>query len=164
MSQKVSTFIPWVAGVIDARAHLRLENRRDQPQPRIRVTTSKLPLLRELARLTATQVRVDDKGYSRKACGTHCDSKHIHIVAQSSYWNVDCTRATIVLHNCLPHLRAQNPEALTLLEVGYRTYQPNRNGTASRMLALGWSLPSPELLASPTLQASHLAGASAQSR
>lgn len=133
--------IIWFAGVLDARAHMRLEANRGHPQPRLRVTTNRLSLLQAMSQMTGTKVRVDDKGYSRTQCAVHCGKKHVHIVSQSSYWNADCNRATIILFNCLPYLKAQKDEAQTLYDVGIQSYSATRNGTAGSMQRLGWALP-----------------------
>jgi hypothetical protein len=133
--------IPWFAGVLDARGHLSLNTRRGTPTPRIRVTTNRLGLLATLSAMTGNTVRVNDKDYHRRLCNDHCTQPHIHVVAQSSFWNADCTRATIILHSCLPYMRSARAEAEALLEVGYPGYQPKRNGTAVAMQKLGWELP-----------------------
>jgi len=133
--------IPWFAGVLDARAHFRIESSRGKPQPRLRVTTNRILLLTTMSDMTGTKVRVDDKGYSRRPCADHCKAKHAHIVSQSSYWNADCIRATIILHSCLPFLVSSREEALALLRVGLESYSPSRNGTATAMKKLGWNLP-----------------------
>lgn len=139
--------IQWFAGVLDARAHFRLEDRRGTPQPRLRITTNRLGLLAVLCEMTGTRLRQDDKGYNRRLCADHCKAKHVHVVRQSAYWNADCTRATIILHSCLPYLRSSRGEALALLDAGYSTYQPTKNGTAAMMQRLGWKLPSKSLIA-----------------
>lgn len=135
--------IPWFAGVLDARAHMRLENRRGVPTPRLRVTTNRLVLLRTLCEMTG--VRLHQRGdldYKRRVCSEHCHDKHAHVTSAEAYWNADCTRATIILHSCLPYLRSSRDDALTLLDAGYPTYQPTKNGTAGAMQRLGWKLPS----------------------
>lgn len=135
--------IPWFDGVIDARACFRLENRRGVPQPRLRITTSRLGLLQTLCSMTGIKLQqYDDIDYKRRPCSTHCNTKHEHVTSSTAYWNADCTRATIILHSCLPYLRSATDQAAALLDAGYPTYQPKRNGTAAEMQRLGWQLPS----------------------
>lgn len=133
--------VSWFAGVLDARAHMRLENRRGVAQPRLRITTRKVVLLDILAEMTATKARTDDAPYEKRPCSEHCGTKHVHVARQSAYWNADGIRATIILHSCLPYLRSSRPEALSLLKLGYDQYRPTKNGIAPKMKSLGWTLP-----------------------
>lgn len=133
--------VAYVAGVIDARGHLRLEMRHGKEQPRIAVTTRKISLLTVLSDLTGTKISMDDRGYQKRPCSEHCKDQHVHVVRQSAKWRVDCVRATVVLYNCLPFMVAQRDDALALLRVGLDNYQPSRNGTAAAMQRLGWDLP-----------------------
>ncbi len=133
--------VPWFAGVLDARGHFDIQNRRGVEQPRLAVTTNRLVLLSVLARMTGTKFHEDNRGYHRRMCSEHCTDKHVEVVRQSAKWRSDCTRATIILHSCLPYLHAMKDEALALLDIGYGTYQPTRNGTAGAMERLGWKLP-----------------------
>ena len=136
----MSLDVAWIAGVLDARGHIRLEARRGVPQPRIRVTTRKTALLEHMASLTGTKPRYDTAGYERRNCSEHCKHKH-EMVRQSAYWDCDGIRATIILHSCLPHMVAQRAEAMEVLRVGYEQYSAARNGIAASMLRLGWTVP-----------------------
>lgn len=133
--------VSYVAGVIDARAHIEVVNRHGKPQPRLSVTTKRLVLLQHLARLTGTKVSLDERGYEKRGCGEHCDSAHIHVARQSAKWRVDCLRATIVLHNVIPYLVDRAAEASAALTVGLESYPAARGDTAKQMARLGWELP-----------------------
>lgn len=133
--------LDWMAGVIDARAHIEAYDRHGHIQPRLRVTTRKVELLEELARLTGNKVVLDSRGYSRRPCGAHCTAAHSHITRQSAQWTVDSARATVVLFSVVPLLRAQRPEAALALEAGLRRYPPVKGDVPRQMAALGWPLP-----------------------
>lgn len=133
--------VEWVAGVIDARGHIEVNDRHGRPQPRIRVTTARTALLHRLADLTGTTVKTDHRGYQRRPCGAHCQERHSHVARQSAYWVVDSARATIVLANVAPHLIAQRDDARTALIAGLDVWPPPRGDTVGRMASLGWEVP-----------------------
>ena len=141
----------WVAGVIDARGHIELNDRRGTPMPRIRVTTRHVPLLQRLADLTGVKVRSDDRGYQRRSCGVHCTEQHVHVVRQSASWTVDSTRATIVLYAVSPFMVARHTEAIATLRIGLDSYPPQRGDTTKQMAALGWPIPSMEKVEGVTI-------------
>lgn len=132
--------VEWVAGVIDARGHIDVNDRHGRPQPRIRVTTARVGLLGRLAELTGTTVRTDGRGYERRPCGEHCRERHSHVARQSAYWNVDSARATVVLANVLPYLLDQYDRARWALLTGLDVWPPQRGDTLARMAALGWDV------------------------
>lgn len=133
--------LAYVAGVVDARAHIEVTNRHGRPQPRLSVTTRRRPLLDHLAALTGTNVSVDDRGYERRGCGEHCAEPHVHVVRQSAKWRVDCGRATVVLYNVLPLLVSQVDDARRALLAGLDAWPPARGNTGAQMAALGWPIP-----------------------
>lgn len=133
--------LAYVAGVIDARAHIETTNRHGKPQPRLSVTTRRLALLEHLATLTGTNVSHDNRGYEKRGCGEHCGTAHIHVARQSAKWRVDCLRATIVLFNVQPYIVAQTVEVAEALRVGLESYPAARGDTAKKMARLGWELP-----------------------
>jgi hypothetical protein len=137
--------IAWFAGVIDARAHLESHNRHGHVQPRVRVTTREEALLEELARWTGAKVVLDDRAYSRRPCGEHCQNQHSHIVRQSKQWTVDSARATILLHNLLPYLRVKRERAVVCVQAGLLRFPPARGDTHTQMLELGWEMPKTDL-------------------
>ena len=133
--------IQYLAGVLDARAHIEAHNRHGHVQPRLRVTTKMLRLLNTLAEYTGTKVVPDYRGYTKRPCGEHCTDKHSHVVRQSAQWTVDSSRATIVLYNVVPFMVAQRPEAVLALEAGLQRFPPARGNVDDQMAALGWALP-----------------------
>lgn len=133
--------IAFVAGVLDARGHIRVESRRGRPEPRIRVTTRRAELLTYLASLTGTRLHVDDAGYERRPCSAHCRDAHQHAVRQSAYFNIDATRAFIVLFNVRPFIVCQLNEVRAALEVGWGNYPPPKSATVAQMERLGWPIP-----------------------
>lgn len=132
----------YVAGVVDARGHIEATNRHGHIQPRIRVTTRKADLLMYLSELTGTKVVLDDRGYSRRPCGAHCDHPHSEVVRQSTQWTVDSSRATILLFNIAPFMHAQRGEAALALQAGMQRFPPARGDAHKEMARLGWELPS----------------------
>lgn len=134
--------IAYVAGVLDARAHVEVMSGRGRgPQPRLSVTTRRLDLLEHLAGLTGTKISLDSRGYQRRPCVAHCVERHEHLVRQSAKWRVDCLRATIVLFNVQPFIVSQRIEVANALAVGLTAYPAARGNTAKQMAALGWALP-----------------------
>ncbi len=133
--------LAFVAGVLDARGHIDMNDRHGRPQPRLSVTTRRVELLQHLAQLTGTTVREDDRSYDRRPCGVHCTEHHSHAVRQSAYWRVDSSRATIVLYNVQPFIVCQRVEVAQALAAGLESYPAARGDTAKQMKALGWALP-----------------------
>jgi len=133
--------IAYVAGIVDARGRIEVNNRHGRPQPRIRVTTRRAELLRWLAQVTGVKVVEDDRGYERRPCGEHCASRHSHAVRQSAQWTVDSSRATVVLFNVQPFVVCQVAEVAAALRYGLEAFPPARGDVAKQMAALGWSLP-----------------------
>lgn len=138
---QMKTDIPWVAGVLDARASFSVTNRRGVEQPRLRIVTARLALVQTMCSMTGVTIRRDGGLYQKRVCADHCKEKHSHVMRQSTAWTADCTRATIILHSCLPFMHSARDEALALLDLGYPNYQPTKNGTAKMMAGLGWILP-----------------------
>ena len=139
--------IRFIAGVIDARGHIEVNQRHNRPQPRIRVTTKRHQLLEWLAAATGTKVRRDNRGYERRPCSAHCRSQHVHVVRQSSYWTVDSGRATIVLYAVQPFIVCQVDEVRHGLLAGLAAFPSARSATPVQMEQLGWPLPSEGRLA-----------------
>jgi hypothetical protein len=136
--------IAWVAGVLEARGHVEVTDRRGNPAPRLRVTTRKHELLVELARLTGNRVVKDERGYQKRPCGEHCRDQHVHVVRQSTQWTADSSRATIILAATMPYVRTRRVEFLRALEAGMRQWPATKGDTAKKMKALGWPMPQEE--------------------
>lgn len=134
--------VEYVAGVIDARAHIEVLNRHGKPQPRLSVTTRRVDLLQYLSRITGTRVSYDNRGYQRRPCGEHCGAPHSHVVRQSAKWRVDSARATIVLYNVAPFMVSRKDEVAEALRVGLDVWPAARGNTGALMKELGWHLPS----------------------
>lgn len=132
--------LAYFAGAIDARGHISLTSRRGIPQPRVRVTTRRIELLRWLAGNTGVRVKIDDRGYERRPCSEHCSLKHQHLVRQSAYWNVDGARAVIVLWNVLPYLVVQRTTAYAAL-TDTRIWWKDRTQITAAMERRGWHIP-----------------------
>lgn len=130
--------IGYIGGVIDARGHISIERN----TPRVRVTTRRTELLEWLAARTGVGVKLDERGYQRRACSEHCAAKHQHIERQSAYWNVDGARAVIVLWNVLPYLVCQRGEARSSLRHASDLWpvRPRTEITVA-MRDLGWRIP-----------------------
>lgn len=134
----------YVAGVIDARGHITVNERRPgNLTPRVRITTRKADLLHWLADRTGVTVKTDDRGYARRPCGDHCTERHSHQVRQSAYWNVDGARAVIVLHGVLPWLVVSRFDAIEAIRAGSLLWpiEP-RSEVTEAMRRLGWPIPS----------------------
>lgn len=131
----------WIAGVIDARAHIESHNRHGHVQPRLRVTTRDTLLLQTLSEFTGTKVVLDQRGYRRKPCGEHCEHAHSDVVRQSAQWTVDSARATVILWNIAPLMFAKRVDASLALEAGLKRYPPARGDLPVQMAGLGWELP-----------------------
>lgn len=131
----------YVAGVIDARAHIEINMRHGKPQPRLSVTTRRISLLEHLAEITGTNISHDNRGYEKRGCGEHCATAHIHVARQSAKWRVDSLRATVVLFNVRPYIVSQVAEVAEALRVGLECYPAARGDTAKQMSRLGWELP-----------------------
>ena len=135
------SWLPYLAGVVDARGHFEVNNRRGMGSPRIRVTTQRRVLLEWLAKQTGTKVVEDNRGYQKKLCGEHCQDQHVHVVRQSAQWTVDSTRATIVLNAIQPYLIDRVDEARRCLLAGLERFPPVRGDTVTQMRELGWPIP-----------------------
>lgn len=135
--------VAYVAGVVDARAHIDVHPTR----VRVRVTTRRGDLLQWLAARTGVTVHIDERGYERRACSAHCQDRHQHIERQSAYWNVDGLRAGIVLAACLPWLVDQRYEAIRALRALQGSWPADlrRTEIGAEMMRLGW--PSKETMA-----------------
>jgi hypothetical protein len=131
----------YVAGVIDARGHIEVNNRHGKPQPRVRITTKRIELLEHLAKLTGSKVVTDRVGYNRRACSEHCQDQHQHVQWQSIQWTVDSARATIVLYNIQPLIVAQIDKVREALTAGLNAFPPERGNTPQVMYDLGWEVP-----------------------
>lgn len=142
--RKPQVDLGWVAGVIDARGHITVRPAKEARAalPNIRITTRHRELLEALAAMTGTNVVTDQRPYDRRPCGDHCSAKHQHAVRQSSFWQVNGGRATIVLFNVRPLIRAKVTEVRDALLAGMDHFDPKRNGTGAQMVKLGWELPS----------------------
>jgi hypothetical protein len=133
--------VGYVAGVIDARGHIEVNNRHGKPQPRVRITTKRIELLEKMAALTGSKVVQDRMGYNRKACSEHCADQHQHVAWQSIQWTVDSARATIVLYNVQPFIFGQVDKVRTALMAGLAAFPPERGNTPQQMYDLGWEIP-----------------------
>lgn len=133
--------LAYLAGVIDCRGHIELNDRHGHWQPRIRVTTRRLELLQHCATLTGTKVVSDTAGYQRRRCSEHCGSQHEHVFRQSAQWTVDSSRALIVLWNLHPYLVCQRDKASEAIERGLLRWPPAKGDTHRLMAGLGWHLP-----------------------
>jgi hypothetical protein len=139
--------IEYFAGVLDARGHFEIVDRKRGEtalRPRITVTTKRLELLEWMAIRTGTKVHIDDRGYDRKACAEHCQLPHVHYVRQSSFWRVEGTRATVLLYNIEPLLVQQAALARKLLLEGAKHYPGQRNEISQEMFRHYWKLPTKE--------------------
>lgn len=137
------------AGIIDSRMHLIATPR----MVRARVTCRRYDLLDWMAKHTGTTTHIDDREYTRRACGEHCTEKHIHNQRQSAYWNVDGRRAAIVLYNCLPYLvysRSMAQNALRISASGWPR-DPQLDSACREMQRLGWEVPTFDDLPKPNV-------------
>lgn len=134
--------LAYVAGIIDARAHFAMNDRHGRQQPRLSITTRRILLLDHFAKLTGAKVVLDDRGYERRPCGSHCTDRHSHVVRQSARVTIDSARATIVLYNVQPFIVAQVAEVRRALLHGLEAFPPARGDTATQMRQLGWEIPS----------------------
>ena len=136
-----TSWLPYFAGVVDARGHIELNSRHGHPQPRVRVTTRRRELLEWLAARTGTTVVEDSRGYNRKLCGEHCSEQHVHVARQSAQWTVDSSRATVVLYAIQPYVIAQAAEVRRALLSGLERFPPAHGDVPRQMAGLGWPLP-----------------------
>lgn len=130
-----------IAGVIDARGHIEMNNRHGKLQPRLSVTTRRVVLLEYLANHTGVRISYDERGYHKRGCNEHCHEPHIKVARQSAKWRVDSLRATVVLYNVQPFIVSQVSEVAEALRVGLESYPAARGSTAKQMAELGWDLP-----------------------
>jgi hypothetical protein len=135
--------VGYVAGILDARAHIEVYPSRI----RVRVTTRRTDLLEWLANRTGVGIHADERGYDRRGCSEHCEHRHQHIERQSAYWNVDGLRAAIILAACLPWLVDRRYKAIRALRA-FEPFWPSdirRSDVGAAMLRAGW--PAPDLAA-----------------
>lgn len=130
----------YIAGVLDARGHLSINNRHGKMQPKIAVTTRRTSLLNYLSANTGVGVTLDNKEYERKPCSAHCTTQHSHVARQSSYWTVGSSRATIVLYTLQPFIVAQKDEVDLYLSIGLKSFNP-KTTVLTEMKTLGWRAP-----------------------
>lgn len=134
--------IPFIAGIIDCRGHISINERHEAfPQPSIRVTTKRASILAYLARTTGNRVTEDIREYTRRPCIDHCDETHQHVVRQSSLWTTGAGKATIILFNIQPYIVSQKEEVQAALDVGLEAWSTVRSTTIESMRKLGWSIP-----------------------
>lgn len=137
--------IPFIAGVIDCRGHIYINERHTGfPQPGVRVTTKREGILQHLAQATGSRTVLDTREYVRRPCLDHCDESHQHVNRQSAIWTCGAGKATIILYNIKPYVVSQTDKVNEALEVGLLAWATVRANTVEAMRRLGWSIPNEE--------------------
>lgn len=134
--------IPFIAGIIDSRGHIFINERHTGfPQPGVRVTTRREGILQHLAKATNSRTVLDTREYTRRPCLDHCDESHQHVNRQSAIWTCGAGKATIILFNIKPYIVSQQDEVNEALQVGLQAWPSVRSTTVEAMKRLGWKIP-----------------------
>lgn len=133
--------LSWMAGIVESRGHVEINDRHGTPQARVRITTARVALLEEFARLAGTKVVMGARTYQRRACSEHCEEPHQHIAWQSASVTIDSARAYIVLRAIEPYLKASSDKIKLALVAGAQAWPPKRGNTLAQMKKLGWPEP-----------------------
>lgn len=131
--------VAYIAGILDANAIFRVRDVNGTKLPGVFVHGLHIELLQVLADSTGTAVTVIKRDYNGVRCAEHCPEKHVHTISVSGRWSVTGAKATVLLHNVVPHLRVQRVVAQEVLEVGLGA--PHKAGTVVKMKDLGWEIP-----------------------
>jgi hypothetical protein len=147
-----------MAGIFDLKARISYKNNHQRRTRQViaYVETKEIAVIRELSRLTGTNVEMRTKKalseFIRRGCVEHCPEPHVHVDAEGLYmpsmarWTITGAGMVVVLYNLQPlmHVDRGFPEAVAevlqnqRLEGQGATMQIN---TIKRLSDLGWSLP-----------------------
>lgn len=130
--------LAYAAALIDSFGNLKTRRVGENELPEV-IIQGKIRTLPWLAYVTGVKLIEVTKGYSRHQCSQHCPTAHTEIVSISKRWVVTGARATIVLHNVEPFMRAHGREARALVEVGRQVGY--RGNVINSMIELGWKIP-----------------------
>lgn len=132
--------LAYLAGIVDTLAILRVRTTPSSDLPMVALHGPFEAALRLLAERTDTAITITTRDYQRAACVEHCPTAHEHIQSVSGRWSVTGTKATVLLENLLPYMRAQADRARELIEVGRSAgFKPK---TREQMRLLGWQVAS----------------------
>lgn len=132
--------VEYIAGILDANGLFRVRAVQSGTKlPAVYVHGLHIELLQVLADATGTAVTVIKRDYNGVRCAEHCPERHVHTISVSGRWSVTGAKATVLLHNVLPHLRVQREVAEELLAVGMDA--PRKEQTIRKMKKLGWEIP-----------------------
>lgn len=130
--------LAYAAALIDNFGKLKTRRVGERELPEV-IIQGKIRTLPWLAYITGVKLIEVSKGYHRHQCSQHCPTAHTEIVSVSNRWVLTGARATIVLHNVEPFMRAHGREARALVEVGQAVGY--RGGVVNSMTTLGWKIP-----------------------
>lgn len=131
--------LAYAAALVDTLAVLKTREVNGTRLPEVTINARYGDALRWLGETTGSRVSTIARDYYRGACASHCPEAHVHIVSTSGRWSVTGVKATIVLHNLLPHMRVQRDEAADLVRagqaIGYKGH------VVEAMRSRGWVIP-----------------------
>jgi hypothetical protein len=132
--------LAYAAALVDTLAVLKVRVIDSAELPVIALTTARHEAaVRFLAKLTGTKLTPLVKDYTHRGCNEHCPDKHKHMQSEGARWQVTGVKATIVLANLAPYMRAQRREAMRLIEIG-RTVG-YKGQVVNDMAQRGWKIP-----------------------
>jgi hypothetical protein len=149
----------WMAAIIDLKGILlRKKNQsRATPQLVMVVDSKNFAVIGRLAELTGTQPeakRVQDvkAEWLRRGCTEHCPEAHVHVhdnwhMPETQRWSTTGVAAAVVLTGLRPYLISDKPYD-DFIEEALRNAALTGQGsgavkaTISRLVSLGWALPS----------------------
>lgn len=124
--------IAYLAGIIDARAHVEPE------RTRLTVTTKRLNILEHLGKCTGVQPIIISREYNKRGCSEHCEERHQHVQQSSPYWSVRGLRAFIIADNVYPYLVESQILMAQLIRHANLPLDPTRNEIGAYMKRMGW--------------------------
>ena len=131
----------YVAGVIDARGHIEVNNRHGKPQPRVRITTKRIELLQHLATHHRQQGGRGPRGLQPAGLlGALHRAAPAHRLAEHPVDRGLGPRHDR-LYNIQPLIVAQVDKVRTALMAGLTAFPPERGNTPQVMYDLGWDIP-----------------------
>jgi len=129
----------YLAGAIDLIGLIRLRDAPRGPLPVVQMHGPHFNVMTLLGELTETKVIPTSRDFVRAGCLEHCADRHQHIKSISARWSVTGAKATVLLWNLLPYLRAKRTIADVVMEAGINAgYKP---ATVRKMQELGWEIP-----------------------
>jgi hypothetical protein len=133
------TTAAYVAAIIDTQGLITVRNTGTSIIPVLAVSSPNMPMLNWLGELTGVTAFPVKRDYHRLLCSEHCDEPHVHVQSVTGRWSLTGAKATVLLHNVIPHMQFQTEMASEALRIGLNA--PSKAATWAKMRELGWTLP-----------------------